>query len=47
MLLLLLAAAATLLAPTCEAGKLLFYMPVVSESMKICFMPLAEELVAR
>ncbi len=36
-----------LLPPTAEGGRLLFWMPVVSESMKICFMPLAEELVKK
>ncbi len=30
-----------------KTGRILFYMPLVSKSMKITFMPLAEELASR
>ncbi len=30
-----------------KTGRILFYMPLVSKSMKITFMPLAEELARR
>ena len=31
----------------CNGGKVLFYMPFISESVKITFMPVAKELAAR
>ena len=37
---------ATLLA-SCEAGKIMFWMPVGSKSMKITYMPMLEELAKR
>jgi len=32
---------------SCQAGKLLFYMPLTSKSMKITYMPLAETMAER
>jgi hypothetical protein len=31
----------------CSGGKVLFYMPFISESVKITFMPVAKELASR
>ena len=38
---------ATMLIVSCEGGKILFWMPVGSKSMKITYMPMLEELAKR
>ena len=43
----LLLAIATMLIASCEGGKILFWMPVGSKSMRITYMPMLEELAKR
>jgi hypothetical protein len=38
---------ALLFAPTVHCGKIMFYLPLMSKSVKMCVMPLAEELGRR
>ena len=40
-------ALSSLLMATCEGGKIMFWMPVGSKSMKITYMPMLEELAKR
>ena len=37
----------SMLIASCEGGKILFWMPVGSKSMKITYMPMLEELAKR